>query len=302
MSRLVYHLFLLPVSRLPLPVLYVFSNLLYWILYRMLGYRRKIVYRNLRHSFPQRSEAEIRSLMHQFYRHFFDMIVETVRNLSAPYAEIARRFVVTNPEVLNHYRAQGRQVMLLTGHYNNWEILVVGLARQVPYHVVGIYKALRNPFMEEKMRERRGRYGMELVHTKISTGWMEAHANDPIAYFFMGDQSPTFSKHVYWTRFLNQETAVFTGAEWLCKKYNMALFYGHIEKVKRGHYTYTLELLNDQPRETPPNYLTGLHTRKLEEEIKKEPAYWLWTHKRWKRRRKPEEPLHEYHPSSSLRE
>lgn len=292
MSRIAYYLFLVPVSRLPLPVLYLFSNVMYWTMYRILGYRRKVVDRNLRASFPEKSEREIKQLRHQFYRHFFDMIVETVRNVSAPYSEIARRFVVTNPEILEPYHQAGRQVMLLTGHYNNWEVLVVGLARQIPYPVVGIYKALRNAFMEEKMRERRGRYGMELVHTKISTRWMEEHANDPLAYYFMGDQSPTFSKHVYWTHFLNQETAVFTGAEWLCKKYNMALFYGHIEKVKRGHYTFTLDLMEDQPRKTAPNYLTELHTRRLEREIKKEPVYWLWTHKRWKRKRKADEPLH----------
>lgn len=292
MSRIAYYIFLLPVSRLPLPVLYLFSNLMYWTMYRTLGYRRKVVYRNLRKSFPEKSEREIKQLMHRFYRHFFDMIVEAVRNFSAPYSEIARRFVVTNPEILEPYHEEGRQVMLLTGHYNNWEVLVAGLARQIPYHVVGIYKALQNDFLEQKVRERRGRYGMELVHTKISTGWMQEHADDPIAYYFMGDQSPTFSKHVYWTHFLNQETAVFTGAEWLCKKYDMALFYGHIEKVKRGHYTFTLELLDDQPRETAPNYLTELHTRRLEQEIEKEPAYWLWTHKRWKRKRKAEEPLH----------
>lgn len=292
MSRIAYYLFLLPLSRLPLPVLYSFSSVLYWIMYRLFGYRRKVVYQNLKNSFPEKKEREIAAIAHRFYRHFFDLIVETVRNLSAPYSEISRRFVVTNPEVLQPYYAEGRQVMLLTGHYNNWEVLVLGLPRQVRYHVVGIYKALQNKFMEEKMLAHRGRYGMELVYTKISTQWMEDHRNDPIGYYFMGDQSPTFSKHVYWTHFLHQETAVFTGAEWLCKKYNMALFYGHIEKVKRGHYTFTLDLLHEQPRETAPNYLTELHTRRLEQEITKEPAYWLWTHKRWKRRRKAEEPLH----------
>lgn len=292
MSRITYYLVLLPLSRLPLSVLYGLSGVLYWVMYRLLGYRRKVVYQNLRQSFPEKAEREIRSLMHQFYRHFFDLIVETVRNFSAPYSELARRFVVTNAEVLAPYYAEGRQVMLLTGHYNNWEILVLGLSRQVPYHVVGIYKALQNSFLEKKMRKRRGRYGMELIPTKISTRWMEDHAGDPIGYYFMGDQSPTFSKHVYWTHFLQQETAVFTGAEWLCKKYDMALFYGHIEKVKRGHYTFTLDLLHDKPRETAPNYLTELHTRRLEREIQKEPAYWLWTHKRWKRKRKAEEPIH----------
>lgn len=199
--------------------------------------------------------------------------------------------VVTNPEVLTPYADKGQSVILVGGHYNNWEMLAVGIDMQIPHQSVGLYSKLKNDFFNNAMVSSRGKFGMRLVSTKATARYFSEESAQTTMTIFGADQSPTHNKNVIWTDFLHQETAVAFGTERYAKKYNYPVFFGAINKIKRGYYTLTFTLLAEKPLETEHGFITVEHTRMLEQQITREPAYWLWTHKRWKRKRKPEEEI-----------
>lgn len=280
-----YYIFIWPLSKLPLRVLYGLSGVLYSVGYHLVGYRKQVVRQNMERSFPEKSPAKIRVLMRRFYRHFFDSLVESMRGLTMPRSEYLKRVPLTNPEILQPYFDEGRSVMIVAGHYNNWEWSAPALAMQIPHQMGAVYKPLRNAFVNKLVQKTRSRFGMRLINQHESARWIIQHRHDRIAYYFLSDQSPTFAKKVHWTTFLNQDTAVFMGAERIAQRFDMPLFFIKVHRRGRGHYAMTLELLEEQSATQPEGALTELHVRKLEEEIQNNPETWLWTHKRWKRRR-----------------
>jgi len=285
MSRFLYYIFIWPLSNLPLRILYGLSGLFYLIGYRLLGYRKKVVRQNLERSFPGKAPAEITAIMHRFYQHFFDTLIESMRGLTMPRSGYLKRIPLTNPEILEPYFREGRSVMVVAGHFNNWEWAAQGLSVQISHQMAAVYKPLRNAFFNDLVQNTRLRFGMKLINQHESARWVIQHRNETIAYFLLSDQSPTFAKKVHWTTFLNQDTAVFMGAERIAQRFDMPLFFVKVHDRGRGHYAMTLELLEEQSTAQPEGALTELHVRKLEDEIQAHPEAWLWTHKRWKRRR-----------------
>ncbi|MCB0734662.1 MAG: lysophospholipid acyltransferase family protein [Flavobacteriales bacterium] len=292
LSKLGYYLFIKPISMLPMPVLYGISNLLYVVMYRLVGYRKKVVNGNLTHSFPNASSAWIKEQESRFYRHFCDLIVESIKLFSISNDEILKRFVFENPEVVNRFSQEGRSVIIVGGHFNNWEILASGIDQQCDHQAVGIYKKLSNAFYDQKVRDSRGRFGLKLLPTTDVARFFDTNDSANTMTLFGADQSPTHSKNVYWLHFLHQETAVALGTEHYARKYNLPVLYGFIQKTTRGHYTFRVEVIHDQPKESEPGDITVKHVRMLEEQINQQPEFWLWTHRRWKRKRKPDEELH----------
>ncbi len=244
---------------------------------------------NLKNSFPNKSKKELNKIGFKFYKHLCDLIVESIKLFSISQKEILKRLVVTNPEVMDHYYNQGKPVLLVGGHYNNWEMLAAGIDLQVKHKTVGIYTKLSNPFFNKKILKSRSRFGLKMITTREVTAYFEKNKDEPAATIFGADQSPTYNKKVYWTNFLNQDTAVALGTEKFSKKYDYPVIYGAINKVKRGHYTFTLSVLFDSPNDTKEGEISDGHTKILEQQILKQPEYWLWTHKRWKRKRKENE-------------
>jgi Kdo2-lipid IVA lauroyltransferase/acyltransferase len=285
MSRLLYYMFIWPLSRLPLRFLYGLSGVLYLIGYRVVGYRKGVVRQNMERSFPEKTPSEIKAIMHRFYRHFFDTLIESLRGINMPRPEYLKRVPLTNPEILDPYFEKGKSVMIVAGHYNNWEWSALALAMQLPHDMGAVYKPLRNAFFDDLFQRTRSRFGMRLINQHESARWIIQHRQERIAYYFLSDQSPTFAKKVHWTTFLNQDTAVFMGAERIARRFDMPLFFIKVHGRGRGQYAMTLELLEEHSAAQPEGVLTELHVRKLEEEIQKHPETWLWTHKRWKRRR-----------------
>lgn len=285
MSRLLYFLLIYPVSHLPLSVLHILSNLLYVLGYRLLSYRKRVVRRNLENAFPDKEPASIRAIEKQFYQHFCDLIVESIRLFSISKTEALSRCRVRNPELLEYYFRQGKSVIITAGHYNNWEWAAVTVDPQINHQVAGIYAPFANTFMDRKFQQSRQRFGLELIKKKEVKTAFQRNADRRMAYLFGTDQSPTFSKKVYWMTFLNQETAVFYGTEKYARQYNYPVLYGRINKLKRGRYEMAFEVVADEPRTLPEGEVTERHTRLLEADIKAHPQYWLWTHKRWKRKR-----------------
>ncbi|HRJ16652.1 MAG TPA: lysophospholipid acyltransferase family protein, partial [Saprospiraceae bacterium] len=234
MSRVLFYTIVKPLSRLPLPLLYLFSDLMYVIVYRMVGFRKKVVWNNLCNAFPDQSPAELKAVMRAFYSHFCDLIVESIRMFSMTEEEARRRCIFRNPEMLKaHYQA-GKGIVLVTGHYNSWEMAVMIMDMCIPHQTVGIYAPLSNSFFEKKINESRGKYGMVLVSKNDIQEYIDQHQTQRNLYVLAADQSPTYAKKVYWTNFLHQETAVAFGPEKFAKKYDMPVVYCHIYKLRRG--------------------------------------------------------------------
>ena len=269
----------------PYPILYGISNFFYYLIYYVVGYRKKVVFKNLKNSFPEKTDAELTVIMKKFFRHFCDLVVESVKNFSIQDKEASRRLVSVNLEVMNRYAEKGQSVILCGGHYANWELWAVAGPQQLKHQVVAIYKKLRNDYFDQKMRDSRGKFGLHLVRTLDTGEYFKSNHDKNIAMVFGFDQSPSNPKKCIWINFMGQETGALFGAEKYAKDYNLPIIYGEARKIKRGHYEMRYELITETPGDYAHGELTQiLHTR-LEKDIRKTPEYWLWSHKRWKHKR-----------------
>ena len=285
---LLYYLIILPVSKLPYKALYGLSDFLFWIFYSVTGYRKKVVFSNLKHSFPHKSESEISELGKQFYRHFTDLIVESLSIFSISKEEASARMKFTNPEIFDKHFKEGRNVILAGGHFNNWELFAVAVDDALKHATIALYKPLNNQFFDEKMRTSRGKYGLRMISTRKATEVFSTITDQPVAVIFATDQSPSNPRKGYWTKFLNQDTIVLFGTEKYAKEYNCPVYYGSIQKVKRGYYEVTFSLITENPSECAYGEITEWHTGKLEKDILENPQYWLWSHRRWKHKKSSE--------------
>lgn len=287
----VYYLILKPLSYLPLSTLYFLSDFLFFLFYKILGYRKEVVLGNLRRSFPQKTEKEIKLISRRFYHHFCDLLVEAIRIFSIPKKEAIRRCILKNPGLFQDLFQKGKNLILVGGHYNNWEMLAVALDVQIPHQTYGLYKPLTNKFMNHIMLKSRQKYGLILEPTKNTKSVFQKEHGRPFACIFGADQSPT-TKKAYWMPFLNQETAIAFGTEKYAQDFDAVVVYGAINKVSRGYYQMDFTVLESIPKISQYGSITQKHTLMLERQILKDPANWTWTHKRWKLKRKENEKLH----------
>jgi KDO2-lipid IV(A) lauroyltransferase len=193
---------------------------------------------------------------------------------------------LTNPEIVNKYYDRKQSIILAGGHYNNWEWIATSADQQMKHQAIAIYKTLHNKFFDQKMRSSRGKFGLLMISTKKVAETFEQFKNELTATIFAIDQSPGNPEKSYWMKFLNQDTAVLYGTEKYAKELNLPVLFGTIQKVKRGHYTFNFRLVTETPQQTAYGEITETTTRMLEEEIINAPQYWLWTHRRWKHKRK----------------
>ena len=284
MGTLGYYLalpLLYAISWLPFPALYLLSDLMRVLVFGVFGYRRKVVRANLRNSFPEKSEAELRRIEHDFHQWFCDLVLETVKTLTITPTELERHFTLEGTEVLKSYFEKGTSVILVMGHWGNWEL---GGARfsQLPYHRLNvIYHPLENKHFDRLMKHMRMRLGNGLYPMKETVKCMLRDRGQVTATAFIADQTPS-PAHAYWTTFLNQPTPVFWGTEKIARKLERPIIYLGIDRPKRGNYVMRFELLIADPANTPEGQITELHTQRLEQDIRSRPEIWLWTHRRWK--------------------
>lgn len=276
---------------LPMRMLYVLSDILYVLIYRIFRYRRKVVRRNLAASFPDKSTPELRALERRFYHHFSDYIVETIKLTHISLEEIQRRARVRNPEVVDRLMAEGHPcVILLMGHYGNWEWFSASASQFADLRIYQIYRPLKNKAVDRLFILLRTRFGSCCIKKNDTVRDMIRLKKDKIRaiVIFLADQTPSKANLHYWTNFLHQDTAMLTGAERIARKLDLPVVYIDTQKARRGYYTVDLKLLAEYPKETPENYITERYARLLEQMIERDPAYWLWTHKRWKHKHEPE--------------
>jgi KDO2-lipid IV(A) lauroyltransferase len=283
MAAVAYYLFVWPLSHLPLWILYRFSDLLYVLLISIFPYRKNVIDSNLSASFPEKSEREIKQMRRKFYRHFSDIVIEGVKNLSISKNELLSRISVVNPELMVRLFAQQKSVLLVSGHYNNWEWMITSQSMLFPHKAMGIGMPMSSKFWDQKVNAQRERFGMKVIHSANYLAEIENHKDQEIAILTLADQSPGNSRKSFWMNFLNQPTAVLFGAEQLANEFDFAVVFFAIRKVKRGNYSVELKLITDEPRSLNWGEITQAHAKLLEQEIRKHPEQWIWSHKRWKR-------------------
>lgn len=271
------------IAQLPERALYLFSDFLFFILYRIAGYRKEVVKRNLQNAFPWKSEQERYETEVKFYRHLADVIIENAVIQFYPRRKLERMFSFTNPELIDTCFRQGRHIILVTAHYNNWE-WASPLSYTFKHLVIGVYKPLKNPWFDRALRKARTRFGAAAVPMgNIGRALFEYREKGILTLTGMvGDQRPIRKQVRYWTDFLNQKTAVFTGSEKLAQKFNAVVIFMKVRRIRRGRYVATFQMITDTPAATLPFEITERHTRILEDLVLEEPANWLWSHNRWK--------------------
>jgi KDO2-lipid IV(A) lauroyltransferase len=274
---------------LPLSVLYIFSDLLFLVLYYFPSYRREVVAANLKNSFPEKTSEELRIIEKKFYRHLADLIIETLKLTHMGKAEQMRRFSYSNLEIIDKLREEKRDIIAVLGHYNNWEWPTL-LPFYLKYKTIIIFKPLQNKYFNRFINNQRSKHGIVLTptHNVIRDIIINRKNNINTLSVFISDQIPALGDIRYWTTFLNQDTAVFTGAGKIAAKYDMAIVFFHIQKVKRGYYNLDIELLFDHTAGLSETEITDGHVRKLEEIIIAKPEYWIWSHRRWKHKKPAE--------------
>jgi KDO2-lipid IV(A) lauroyltransferase len=269
------------IAAMPYWVIYIISDLAFYLIYYVIQYRRKIVWKNLTHAFPEKNEAELRKLEKNFYKHLCDLLVEHIKSLTISRTQIAQRCVLENPEVLENLYQTGRHILLVTGHLGNWEWAANAVTLQTNYRLCALYKPLSNPYFDSLVRFIRKRFNKQIIPEGQALRKMLNYGSIPMATAILADQAP-LPQHAYIMQFLNQPTYVTQGVEKLAKKLNQPVVYIHIKKERRGHYKVEAELLVDHPRETSLHLITQTYIHKLERDIHLQPAIWLWSHNRWK--------------------
>ena len=271
-------------SRLPMRVLFAMSDLVYYVVYYLIGYRKKVVRNNLRLSFPNKDPDELKKIEKRTFRHFVDVFFEMIKSFSISEKEIARRLSITNPELLDPYYAKGQSVIFLSGHYANWEWVSFIVEKSLNYHMSVVYKKLKNKYFDRLMKKTRKKFGVQFIETREFYPEILRNKKKGIvqAYGFLSDQSPKKKAIKHWEHFMGIEVPVVIGPETIAKKMNFPVFYFQTEQVKRGVYRSTFILLEDQPADAEPFAITQRYLKALENQIRNRPPFYFWTHKRFK--------------------
>ena len=272
---------------LPFSVLFVLSDCLYVILRFVIGYRKQVVRTNLRNSFPEKSKEELLEIERKFYHYLGDYLIGEVKLLRMSEEEIKQHMVYDNVDELVE-RITEKGVALMVPHYGNFEWLI-NLKLFVPkeIEIIHIYKPLRNTYIDAMLKNARARFGGINVAKHATARTLLKMHREGVSFGvgFITDQSPNKTEAKYWTTFLNQDTVFMDGAEKLAKMLDMSVMYSDIHFDRRGYWHVHFDVISDNPMDTGDGEITEAFARKLEQTIRRDPAYWFWSHKRWKIKR-----------------
>jgi KDO2-lipid IV(A) lauroyltransferase len=270
-------------SRLPLGILYLFSDLLYLIARYVVRYRKRVIDDNLLHAFPEKTAAERKAIRNLFYRNFTDSIAETIKSISISKEELSRRFTITNQDLLDQGVLDGKSVLLLAGHFFNWELGLqqAAVLSQVPSE--GVYLKLSSPFFNQLMYEARTRFGNTITEKQEFRDTSKTLETQHRVVQLAADQRPNRRTTRYQRDFLNRPAYFFEGAEHIAKSKDLPVYFGEITKKGRGRYQATYELLTKGPYKSHPEHsITDAFCARLEDNIRLQPDLYLWSHKRWR--------------------
>ena len=278
----IFIFFVFLIGLLPFPLLYLLSDFGQFFLRRVMGYRKKVILSNLKGSFPRLTDKELDVVVGNVYKNLADILAEGIKGFTMLPATVRKRHFITNPEIIEPWLAQGRSVIALPAHYNNfeWGSMSPGLFTKHP--IIAFYKPLSNKYINRFMKWSRVKFGTTLASIYETFLVFERNAQTPSVYIMAADQSPSNAEKSYWVEFLGRETAFLHGPEKYARMYNYPVVYVDVQRVKRGYYTVEVTLLADEPAALPEGEVTKRYAKKLEEAILKSPGNWLWSHKRWK--------------------
>lgn len=274
------------ISLLPLPIVYGISNVLATLTFHIFRYRRSVVLDNLRLALPEKTEKERKTIARHFYFHLADIILESIKSLSISKAEMRKRMTLENPEVFEELKAKNKGVMIVWGHYTNFEWMATALPLLIPQETFAVFHPLSNECFGKTVVQIREQFGLRLFPMSETYPFMLNNPEEAPAYIFMADQSPSADRLKYFTDFFGIQTPVHKGVENLARKLDLAVVFLYAERNKRGFYHLRARLLTENPSDLKENVITDTHVKWLEEEIRQKPADWLWSHKRWKHRKK----------------
>ena len=280
---IIFYPIILFVSILPFRFLYILSDFLFLMIYYVIGYRKKVVRYNLELALPHLSFKERKIIEKKSYQHLCDMFLETVKTMSITQKQIDKRFVFKNIEVYHELEKKGKSIALMCAHYASYE-WVVSLNKQISFKGYAIYKKINNKYFDKLIRDIRSKFEAYLIHNRESIAIIESNSikKELCLYGFASDQSPQVKPLTYWSKFLNIEVPIHTGAEFLDKKYYMNMIFIKKEKVKRGYYEAYFEVLSEDVQSIPDYEITESFMRKVEQQIYAAPEFYMWTHKRFK--------------------
>lgn len=258
------------------------------MVYYVFGYRKRVVIENLKRSFPEKSEGEIKKITKQFYLHFCDVILETLKLLTISKENFRKRFTYdsTALKTFAHFEEKGQSIIGVMGHCGNWEWGAISYPAYFKHLITGVYHPLSSKNFDALMLKLRSRFGgnitpMNKVYKELLT---LRQKNTPTLLGLIADQTPP-PESAYWTTFLNQDTPVFNGTEKIARKFNYPVVYVPVYKIKRGYYKMSAVVITENPSEMHEGLISELHTRALEKNILEQPYIWLWSHRRWKHKK-----------------
>lgn len=272
-------------SKLPIAVLYVLSDVLYFLLAYLIRYRKKVIDTNLKRSFPEKSDTERSLIAKKFYRNFADVLIETFKLPGLSADELQNRVTFTNKELVQEKLAQGQAVLIMASHQCNWEWApAASVVNGMPADAV--YKKLTNEVSEQLVYYIRSKFGAKPVPMKALLREMVTRRKEPRLIALVADQIPDQPEYGYWTTFLHQETPFYPGTERLARSFNLPVFYIEMQRTRRGYYSMTFYPLAEPPyADLADGEILNRYRDLLEKTIRKAPSDWLWSHKRWKHKR-----------------
>ena len=274
---------LIGISILPFSLLYFLSDILSFILYYFLGYRSKMIKKNLFISFPKMSYKKLRLIERAFYTHMCDIFLEMIKSISLSQIQIKKRFKVNNMDLLTQFPKKKKSVIIICGHYASYEWMLF-LANEFGCSTYGIYTPLTNIHFDNLVKKIRKKHDAFLISRYHTVKTIKEHQenNHTAVYGFAADQSPYPKEKTYWRLFMGNKVPVFTGAERIAKEFDMAVVYADIKRVKRGFYEVDFRVITDSPKQTAENEITDVFFNMLQDSIKTDPSQYLWSHNRYK--------------------
>ncbi len=274
------------IAWLPYPLFYGLSDILFFLVYYVFGYRKKVVMQNLRNSFPEKSEEELQKISKKFFRYLCDLILETFKTLSFSKDQAINScaFDESTKKLFDNYYAEKKSVIIVMGHSGNWEWAGNTFSLSCKQQLYVIYHPLTNKYFDGLMIKLRTKFGTKLTPMRDTFRDMVKNKDEINSTAFIADQTPA-PESAYWTTFLNQDTGVFWGTEKIAKKMNYPVVYTTIKRIKRGKYSVHAETLFETPKDTADGEITEAHTKMLERDIREQPEIWLWSHRRWKHKK-----------------
>jgi len=278
------------ISILPFKVLYIFSDFLSFILYNIIGYRKKVVLDNLKLAFPDKSEKELLKIRRQFYTHFADVFMEMIKSITISEEKVHKHFVFEGIDIINDLGKKGRSIVLVGSHYANWEWMV-SMNNLIMHEAFAVSTPIGNKYFDKMMLKYRTKYGGSFVTPRMAKKVYGNNSKNGILALnaLVSDQSPQLKNTRYWTTFLNVKVPVHVGAEQIAKELNQSVVFYEVSKVKRGYYKCTFKIIAENPNDYPDYKITELFLKEVERQIEADPQYYFWTHNRFKHKDKFDE-------------